>query len=182
MNRLLIPLLILLGSLLFSWFWNCNRKDYCPDCQPKASVTELASVPVLADTVTVQAEDTTQANLTPEEKVLFEPLDVYFQSGKSSINRTEEINAWLSTAKTYLEKNPNEKLSLTGYTDSDGDDDSNIVLSKKRAGIVKAILVKDGFADADLTLIGKGETEPIADNDTPENKAKNRRVSIRLIK
>jgi len=182
MNRLLIPLLILLGSLLFSWFWNCNRKDYCPDCQPKASVTELASVPVLADTVTVQAEDTTQANLTPEEKVLFEPLDVYFQSGKSSINRTEEINAWLSTAKTYLEKNPNEKLSLTGYTDSDGDDDSNIVLSKKRAGIVKAILVKDGFADADLILIGKGETEPIADNDTPENKAKNRRVSIRLIK
>lgn len=182
MNRLLIPLLILLGSLLFSWFWNCNRKDYCPDCQPKASVTELASVPVLADTVTVQAEDTTQANLTPEEKVLFEPLDVYFQSGKSSINRTEEINTWLSTAKTYLEKNPNEKLSLTGYTDSDGDDDSNIVLSKKRAGIVKAILVKDGFADADLILIGKGETEPIADNDTPENKAKNRRVSIRLIK
>ncbi|CAN1485315.1 OmpA Outer membrane protein and related peptidoglycan-associated (lipo)proteins [Spirosomataceae bacterium] len=182
MNRLLIPLLILLGSLLFSWFWNCNRKDYCPDCQPKASVTELASVPVLADTVTVQAEDTTQANLTPEEKVLFEPLDVYFQSGKSSINRTEEINTWLSTAKTYLEKNPNEKLSLTGYTDSDGDDDSNIVLSKKRADIVKAILVKDGFADADLILIGKGETEPIADNDTPENKAKNRRVSIRLIK
>jgi OOP family OmpA-OmpF porin len=178
----LIPLLILLGSLLFSWFWNCNRKDYCPDCQPKASVTELASVPVLADTVTVQAEDTTQANLTPEEKVLFEPLDVYFQSGKSSINRTEEINTWLSTAKTYLEKNPNEKLSLTGYTDSDGDDDSNIVLSKKRADIVKAILVKDGFADADLILIGKGETEPIADNDTPENKAKNRRVSIRLIK
>jgi outer membrane protein OmpA-like peptidoglycan-associated protein len=182
MNRLLIPLLILLGSLLFSWFWNCNRKDYYPDCQPKASVTELASVPVLADTVTVQAEDTTQANLTPEEKVLFEPLDVYFQSGKSSINRTEEINTWLSTAKTYLEKNPNEKLSLTGYTDSDGDDDSNIVLSKKRADIVKAILVKDGFADADLILIGKGETEPIADNDTPENKAKNRRVSIRLIK
>lgn len=182
MNRLLIPLLILLGSLLFSWFWNCNRKDYCPDCQPRASVTELASVPVLADTVTVQAEDTTQANLTPEEKVLFEPLDVYFQSGKSSINRTEEINTWLSTAKTYLEKNPNEKLSLTGYTDSDGDDDSNIVLSKKRADIVKAILVKDGFADADLILIGKGETEPIADNDTPENKAKNRRVSIRLIK
>lgn len=179
MNRLLIPLLILLGSLLFSWFWNCNRKDYCPDCQPKAAV---AAAPIVADTVTVQTEDTTQAMLTPEEKVLFEPLDVYFQSGKSSINRTEEINTWLTTAKAYLEKNPNEKLSVTGHTDSDGDDALNIALSEKRAGIVKAILVKDGFADAGLTVIGKGESEPIAENDTPENKAKNRRVSIRLIK
>jgi outer membrane protein OmpA-like peptidoglycan-associated protein len=179
MNRLLIPLLILLGSLLFSWFWNCNRKDYCPDCQPKAAV---AAAPIVADTVTVQTEDTTQAMLTPEEKVLFEPLDVYFQSGKSSINRTEEINTWLTTAKAYLEKNPNEKLSVTGHTDSDGDDALNIALSEKRAGIVKAILVKDGFADAGLTVIGKGESEPIAENDTPDNKAKNRRVSIRLIK
>jgi outer membrane protein OmpA-like peptidoglycan-associated protein len=182
MNRLLIPLLILLGSLLFSWFWNCNRKDYCPDCQPKAIVAEVAAAPVVADTVTVQTEDTTQANLTPEEKVLFEPLDVYFQSGKSSINRTEEINTWLTAAKAYLEKNPNEKLSLAGHTDSDGDDASNVALSEKRASIVKAILVKDGFADAGLTVIGKGESEPIAENDTPENKAKNRRVSIRLIK
>lgn len=179
MNRLLILLLILLGSLLFSWFWNCNRKDYCPDCQPKAAV---AAAPIVADTVTVQTEDTTQAMLTPEEKVLFEPLDVYFQSGKSSINRTEEINTWLNTAKAYLEKKPNEKLSVTGHTDSDGDDASNIALSEKRAGIVKAILVKDGFSDAGLTVIGKGESEPIAENDTPDNKAKNRRVSIRLIK
>ncbi|MCF8323852.1 MAG: OmpA family protein [Leadbetterella sp.] len=181
MNRLLIPLLILFGSLLFSWFWNCNRKDYCPDCQPKAAVT---AAPILADTVNVaaQAEDTTQANPTPEEKVLFEPLDVYFQSGKSSIIRTEEIDNWLETAKKYLEKNPNEKLSLTGHTDSDGDDASNISLSERRAAIVKGILAKQGFNSDNLQLIGKGESEPIADNDTPENKAKNRRVSIRLIK
>jgi OOP family OmpA-OmpF porin len=181
MNRLLIPLLILLGSLLFSWFWNCNRKDYCPDCQPKAAV---AIAPIVADTVTIaaKAEDTTQVNLTPEEKVLFEPLDVYFQSGKSSIIRTEEIDNWLETAKEYLDKNPNEKLSLTGHTDSDGDDASNVSLSEIRASVVKGILVKEGFNPKSLQLIGKGESEPIAENDTPENKAKNRRVSIRLLK
>jgi OOP family OmpA-OmpF porin len=180
MNRFLIPLLILLGSLLFSWFWNCNRKDYCPDCQPKAIV---AAAPVVADTVAIQATvDTTQVNLTPEEKVLFEPLDVYFQSGKSSINRTEEINTWLETAQKYLEKNPNERLSLTGHTDSDGNEALNISLSEKRASIVKGILTKEGFSAANLQLIGKGESEPIAGNDTPEDKAKNRRVSIRLIK
>ena len=180
MNRFLIPLLILLGSLLFSWFWNCKRAPYCPDCQ--APSTAMVAPVVSADTVTAPVEDTTHVNLTPEEKVLFEPLDVYFQSGKSSINRTEEINTWLTTAKAYLEKNPNEKLSVTGHTDSDGDDASNLALSERRAGIVKGILVKDGFSEGALNVIGKGETEPIAENDTPENKAKNRRVSIRLIK
>ncbi len=181
MNRLLIPLLILLGSLLFSWFWNCNRMDFCPDCQPKASVV---ATPIVADTVTVaaQAEDTTQINLAPKEKVLFEPLNVYFQSGKSSIIRTEEIDSWLEIAKKYLEKNPNEKLSLTGHTDSDGDDASNIALSERRAAIVRGILAKEGFNSDSFQLIGKGESEPIAENDTPENKAKNRRVSIILIK
>lgn len=87
---------------------------------------------VSADTVTAPVEDTTHVNLTPEEKVLFEPLDVYFQSGKSSINKTEEIDTWLTTAKAYLEKNPNEKLSVTGHTDSDGDDASNLALSERR--------------------------------------------------
>lgn len=179
MNRFLIPLLILLGSLLFSWFWNCNRKDYCPDCQPKAVV---AAAPIVADTMVVQTEDTTQVNLTPEEKVLFEPLDVYFESGKSSITRNEEINAWLETAKKYLEKNPNSKLSVTGHTDSDGSDVLNVSLSERRAGIVKGILSKEGFNATNLEVFGKGESEPIAENDTPENKSKNRRVSIRLIK
>lgn len=182
MNRFLIPLLILLGSLLFSWFWNCNRKDYCPDCQPKATVAEVAPAPAVADTIATPTEDTTQLNLTPEEKILFAPLDVYFESGRSSIIHTEEIDAWLATAKKYLEKNPNEKLSLTGHTDSDGDDATNVKLSERRAGIVKGILAKEGFAAANLEVIGKGEAEPIAENDTPENKAKNRRVSIRLIK
>lgn len=182
MNRFLIPLLILLGSLLFSWFWNCNRKDYCPDCQPKAIVAEVAPAAVAVDTMSVPAEDTTHLNLTTEEKLLFAPLDVYFQSGKSSINRTEEINTWLETAKKYLEKNPNERLSVTGHTDSDGDDASNLALSERRANIVKSILTKEGFSASNLELVGKGETDPIAANDTPENKAKNRRVSIRLIK
>ena len=71
---------------------------------------------------------------------------------------------------------------MTGHTDSDGDDVSNISLSERRAAIVKGILAKQGFNSDNLQLIGKGESEPIAENDTPENKAKNRRVSIRLIK
>ncbi|MBK9511038.1 MAG: OmpA family protein [Cytophagaceae bacterium] len=98
------------------------------------------------------------------------------------MNRSAEIEAWLATAKAYLAKNPAEKLSVTGHTDSDGDDASNLALSEKRANLVKTILSKEGFSADALIVDGKGETEPIVANDTPENKAKNRRVSIRLLK
>jgi outer membrane protein OmpA-like peptidoglycan-associated protein len=181
MNRFLITLVILLASLLFSWFWNCNLASSCPDCQSKKLLDAMPIVSkVSPDTELTQ--DSTHSSLTPEEKNLFEPLDVYFQSGKTSIERNEEIDNWLTTAKKYLELHPNQKLSLTGHTDSDGDEASNLALAERRAGIVKSILVKDGFAEGVFVVIGKGEAEPIVENNTPENRAKNRRVSIGLIK
>ncbi|MBK6977535.1 MAG: OmpA family protein [Cytophagaceae bacterium] len=178
MNRFLIPLLIFLGSLLYSWFWNCYRQPHCGTGDSIPAEQVISAAPA-ADSL--QA-DTAQVAMTPEESVLFEPLDVYFDSGKSSINRSAEIEAWLATAKAYLAKNPAEKLSVTGHTDSDGDDASNLALSEKRANLVKTILSKEGFSADALIVDGKGETEPIVANDTPENKAKNRRVSIRLLK
>lgn len=181
MNRFIIPLLILLGSLLYSWFWNCNRKPHCSADEPMA-VEQTVVSPAIADTISAISSDTVQANLTEEEKLLFEPLDVYFESGRSTISRNKELEKWLSTAKAYLEKNPNEKLSVTGHTDSDGTDESNQQLSERRAALVKSILSKEGFNGTNLEVNGKGESEPIADNGTLEGKAKNRRVSIRLIK
>jgi outer membrane protein OmpA-like peptidoglycan-associated protein len=176
MNKILIPLLILLGSLIYSWFWNCIRKPECTVSEPVAVEQTLAA----PDTTVVEV--TPPPVLTEEEQVLFSPLDVYFESGKSSISRNAEIDSWLSTAKTYLEKNPNEKLSVTGHTDDDGPEESNQLLSVKRANLVKDILTKEGFGASNLEVFGKGESEPIADNATEEGKSKNRRVSIRLIK
>jgi outer membrane protein OmpA-like peptidoglycan-associated protein len=177
MNRLLIPLLILLGSLLFSWHWNCNRKPL-GKCGANIEAAPIVA-PVVADTMAVETDTT---KLTQEEKLLIDDLDVYFAVNKSGISRSGEIDAWLATAKKYLAQNPNQKLSVTGHTDSDGDDAANLALSERRAQTVKDILVKDGFSADNLVVAGKGEAEPIAGNDTPENKAKNRRVSIRLIK
>ena len=173
MNKIFLPVMILLGSLLYSWFWNCFRKPECSNSEP-LSVEQSLAPPTL--------EDSTKKIPSAEELVLFEPLDVYFERGQSSINKSEEIDNWLSTAKTYLEKNPNEKLIITGYSDSDGSDALNLELSIKRAEIVKNILSKEGFSLANLDIAGKGETEPLVANDTPENKAKNRRVSISLLK
>lgn len=186
MNKLLIPLVILLGSLLYSLFWNTDyRRPKCKDMEFKSCCggDKDAVLPVddLLPPPPVE-KDTTQENLTPVERTLFTPLDVYFQSGSAGIIRTEEIDSWLAMAKQYLSENPSEKLVLTGHTDSDGPDALNQTLSESRAGKVKQILVSEGFTAGNLVTEGKGETEPIGDNATVEGKQKNRRVSIRLIK
>jgi outer membrane protein OmpA-like peptidoglycan-associated protein len=71
-------------------------------------------------------------------------------------------------------------VDVTGHTDSDGSDSYNQDLSERRAGSVAEILVRDGNDPRRFQVIGQGEVEPIASNATPEGKAQNRRVEIRI--
>ncbi len=73
------------------------------------------------------------------------------------------------------------KLQLDGYTDNRGSDAVNIKVSQKRVDIVKNYLVKKGIAADRIEAVGHGSSNPIADNDTEENRAKNRRVEISII-
>ena len=68
-------------------------------------------------------------------------------------------------------------FEIDGHTDSDASDEHNQVLSEKRANAVKNFLTSQGTA-AEITIKGYGESRPIASNDTPEGKQKNRRVEI----
>ena len=69
------------------------------------------------------------------------------------------------------------KLRIVGHTDSDGDTAANQQLSEARAGAVRDALVSVyGIDAARLSVEGKGEADPVSDNNTPEGKARNRRV------
>ncbi|ULQ58242.1 OmpA family protein [Flavihumibacter rivuli] len=75
------------------------------------------------------------------------------------------------------------KVKVIGHTDSDGDDKKNLELSGRRAESVKSFLVKHfGIDPAQLSTEGKGETLPVADNQTREGKAQNRRVELVRLK
>lgn len=176
MNRLLIILLILLWSLAYSWFWNCHRKPYCYS----GTVISLDNTPLM-DSIAVsenQPGDTSQ--LTPEEKILFKPLDVYFVSGQSQIVHTPAVDTFLNTARKYLAKYPDRQLLITGHTDGNGNEEANQKLSEIRADKVKSLLTTEGIKAAQMIIEGKGEKEPIASNDTKEGQTKNRRATIRL--
>jgi OOP family OmpA-OmpF porin len=70
---------------------------------------------------------------------------------------------------------------VIGHTDSTGDANYNIGLSKRRAQAVSDYLVSTGVEAAKLRIIGRGENEPMASNDTKEGQAQNRRVEIVVV-
>ena len=71
-----------------------------------------------------------------------------------------------------------EMVIATGHTDSIGTDAYNQKLSERRATSVKEYMVSKGIPAAKITILGKGETQPVATNKTKEGRAKNRRVDI----
>ena len=72
----------------------------------------------------------------------------------------------------------NVKLDIVGHTDSTGTEAYNQALSVRRAQAVRAYLIAAGIDAARLTASGKGESSPIASNDTRDGRAKNRRVEF----
>lgn len=113
---------------------------------------------------------------TPPE-VLKEAYDNLTFVTNSDVIKPESFPS-LDKVADFLSKNTNFRLDLVGYTDNVGSDEYNQKLSERRANAVKDYLVKKGIAETLITAVGKGETNPIADNSTAEGKEKNRRVEF----
>jgi OOP family OmpA-OmpF porin len=90
-----------------------------------------------------------------------------------------ESAAVIKSIARGLDMNPNLKLQIEGHTDSTGDANHNLDLSKRRAEAVKTVLVTQFNVDAGrLTTAGMGATKPADSNDTPQGRAQNRRVEF----
>ena len=102
---------------------------------------------------------------------------ILFDSG--SANLQPQSMGIIRQISQVLQQEQSMNLKIVGHTDSDGNDSSNRDLSKRRAQAVKDALVNIYNIDGSrLKTDGKGEADPVADNNTPEGKAQNRRVEF----
>jgi OmpA-OmpF porin, OOP family len=124
--------------------------------------------------ITSAAPDTRNKLLTEGKLVTY---GIYFDVNKDVVKA--ESYGTLKDIAAVLNEVPDIKVKIVGHTDSDGQDDANLDLSKRRSASVKAELAKSFNVNADrLVTDGMGETQPVGPNDTPANKAKNRRVEF----
>ncbi|WP_440688003.1 OmpA family protein [Cellulomonas soli] len=122
----------------------------------------------LAGTAAVE-ETTEQVAVTLDANVLF---------ATGSAELSPQAQSTLATVGADIAARATGQVQVTGHTDSDGTDEANQTLSEQRAAAVLAVLQPVGGDAVTWVAVGKGESEPVAPNDSDEGKQANRRVAV----
>jgi OOP family OmpA-OmpF porin len=140
-------------------------KDFPQTFQYKADVTVKPAAAPVDQTVCQQLF----ADLLGKGKIRFE-------SGRANIDPDSAglLDRLIETALRC----PTTTIEIAGHTDSAGEDAANQALSEKRAQAVVDYLVKAGLPAARFAAVGYGSTQPVADNESDEGKAQNRRIEF----
>lgn len=152
-----------------------DRRDRCPDTPADTPVEHhgcpLPQYPASAPPVEPQAPASEVITLNDAGKVLFD----FDRSDLTAAARSQldGLMGKLSHANVA-------SIRVVGHTDSVGTDAYNEGLSERRASSVVEYLLTQGLAPEKLTSEGKGESEPVADNETEEGRAQNRRVELHI--
>lgn len=100
-----------------------------------------------------------------------------FASGQADVDARHR--GLLEKLRQAAEVFPRSQVVIEGHTDSYGGDEANLALSRRRAEAVRAYLADElGMPAVRLSAVGYGETQPIANNDTPQGRERNRRIDI----
>jgi OmpA-OmpF porin, OOP family len=95
---------------------------------------------------------------------------VLLSDGKAELDKLAE----------FMKQNPAVEILLSGHTSSEGSASLNRELSLKRVGSCKKYLLEKGIDEGRITIKGFGPDQPLAPNDTEANRAKNRRVEMKI--
>ncbi|UXP33663.1 OmpA family protein [Reichenbachiella agarivorans] len=133
--------------------------------------------PVVYQQTEVQQMKTELEKLDKVKTLQFElSKDFHFEHGEAVL--TESSYPFLDEVVALLKENPKWKLQIIGHTDNIGIKKHNYALSVERAIIVEEYLLSQGLPSEQISTTGRGDTEPIADNDTELGRAENRRVQF----
>jgi len=132
-----------------------------------------------------QAEELEQSLRDAEIQRVGEGIAITFDSGllfgfdSSEIQPDAREN--LTQLAASLNQYPDSDIVIVGHTDSRGSEEYNLNLSNRRSESAKSYLVSRGIPSSRIQAQGRGELEPIADNDVDEGRAQNRRVEVAII-
>jgi outer membrane protein OmpA-like peptidoglycan-associated protein len=115
---------------------------------------------------------------TGSELLVTMPEDILFATDSTVVRPA--LQSELAKLAANLNRYPDSKVTIVGHTDNTGSAAHNQTLSFRRAQAVEGILLDDGVRADRLLAYGKGESEPVATNLTPEGRAQNRRVEIHI--
>lgn len=118
----------------------------------------------------------------PKEEIVGQTFvlhNLFFATAQTTI--LPESEEALTTLYNFMMSDVNHRIRIIGHTDNVGKDEANQILSEGRAEAVRQALIERGIAAERMEAEGRGETEPIADNDTEEGRAENRRVEVEIL-
>jgi outer membrane protein OmpA-like peptidoglycan-associated protein len=150
-----------------------DSRDKCPGT-PRGVQVDANGCPPAPPPVTAPAPAP-----APKEEVIV-IRDVHFEFDSARLTPADKQR--LNTIATRLKQETSSaRLSVTGHTDSVGSDRYNQKLSERRAHSVTDYLVENGVPRSSfVSVVGAGETQPVADNATAEGRAMNRRTEIKI--
>jgi outer membrane protein OmpA-like peptidoglycan-associated protein len=131
---------------------------------------------VLPEEATVEVVE--EEGQAPALKITFDS-GILFATNSSTVSEASRLA--LRNFSINLDKNPDTDIKIVGHTDNTGKVDYNQTLSEKRAKSVYDYLLEQGVSSRRMIYEGKGIHQPVADNNTAEGRAKNRRVEIMIL-
>ncbi|MGE8484366.1 OmpA family protein [Pseudomonas sp. FP1740] len=150
-----------------------DRRDRCPDT-PANTPVDHRGCPLPQYPASVKPAEPEAA----KSEIITLSSSVLFAYNKSEL--TPAARSELDSLMPKLQSADVVSVKVVGHTDSQGSDAYNQKLSERRASSVAAYLLSRGLAPNKLTSEGKGESQPVADNDTEEGRAQNRRVELHI--
>ncbi|CAI8869679.1 hypothetical protein DMX05_16065 [Pseudomonas soli] len=151
-----------------------DRRDRCPDTPAGTQVNHMGCPLPQYPATAPQPEPAA----TPEVITLDDQGQVLFAFDSAEL--TQGAQQRLQGLLPKLNDPSVASVKVIGFTDSVGSDSYNQRLSERRASGVAEYLISQGLAPNKVTSQGRGESEPVADNDTDEGRSRNRRVELHL--
>ncbi|MDX5443800.1 MAG: OmpA family protein, partial [Hymenobacteraceae bacterium] len=105
--------------------------------------------------------------------------NLFFDTGKYTLEQKSKTE--LNKLITFMQQNKNVKIEISGHTDDVGSDQDNQVLSEKRAKSVVDYLAQNGISKDRIRYKGYGESKPVKENTSEENRRMNRRIELKVL-